>query len=106
MKAAHHATSTSAVRRASATFASLVMRFGLLRSEEAAAAPDRVGTENERGGHGRAIDDAAGGKQRQIGEAAADARKQRHGRRLGPIVPAGLGPLDDERIGAKRDRLL
>ena len=82
------------------------MRFGLLRSEETAAAPYGVGAENERGGHGRAVDDAACGKQRQAGEARADARKERHGRRLGAIVPAGLGPLDNECFGAERGRLL
>ena len=82
------------------------MRFGLLRSEETAAAPYGVGAENERRGHGRAIDDAACGKQRQAGEAPADARKQRHGRRFGPIVPAGLRTLDDECVGAECGRLL
>jgi hypothetical protein len=41
-----------------------VVRFGLLRSEETAAAPHGVSAENERCGHGRAVDDAACGKQR------------------------------------------
>ena len=83
-----------------------VVCFGLLRSKETAAAPYGVGAENERGGHGRTVDDAACGKQRQAGKVPADARKERHGRRLGTIVPASLGTLDDECVGAECGRLL
>ena len=80
-----------------------VDRAGLGRGDEAGADPHAVGAEGERGGEAAAVEQAAGGDDRDLlADGVDDLRDERH-RGDGAGVAAGLGALGDDEVAPAGD---